>query len=106
MYKKILKMLLITISLFVSNILAIQNITIYENEIIPDNTAFDSAENIGLFLLALLIIAGTFFYGKISKKYFNSQLPVQELQSRIEVLETIIVNSVEISEAITFDSNE
>jgi hypothetical protein len=106
MYKKILKMLLITISLFVSNILAIQNITIYENEIIPDNTAFDSAENIGLFLLALLIIAGTFFYGKTSKKYFNSQLPVQELQSRIEVLETIIVNSVEISEAITFDSNE
>jgi hypothetical protein len=99
-------MLLITISLFVSNILAIQNITIYENDIIPDDTAFDSAENIELFLLALLIIAGTFFYGKISKKYFNSQLPVQELQSRIEVLETIIVNSVEISETITFDSNE
>lgn len=106
MYIKILKMLLITISLFVSNILAIQNITIYENEIISDDIAFDSAENIELFLLALLIIAGTFFYGKISKKYFNSQLPVQELQSRIEVLETIIVNSVEISEAITFDSNE
>lgn len=105
MYRKILKMFLITISLFVSNILAIQNITIYENEIISDDTAFD-AENIELFLLALLIIVGTFFYGKISKKYFNSQLPVQELQSRIEVLETIIVNSVEISEAITFDSNE
>lgn len=99
-------MLLIIISLFASNILAIQNITIYENEIISDDTAFDSAENIELFLLALLIIAGTFFYGKISKKYFNSQLPVQELQSRIEVLETIIVNSVEISEAVTFDSNE
>jgi hypothetical protein len=105
MYRKILKMLLITISLFVSNILAIQNITIYENEIISDDIAFD-AENIELFLLALLIIVGTFFYGKISKKYFNSQLPVQELQSRIEVLETIIVSSVEISEAITFDSNE
>ena len=99
-------MSLITISLFVSNILAIQNITIYENGIIPNDTAFNSAENIELFLLALLIIAGTFLYGKIFKKYFNSQLPVQELQTRIEVLETIIVNSIEISETITFDSNE
>jgi hypothetical protein len=99
-------MLSITINLFISNILAIQNITIYESDVISNDTAFDSAENLELFLLVLLIIAGAFFYRKITKKYFDSQSPVQQLQKRMEVLETIIVNSVEISENITFDSND
>jgi hypothetical protein len=99
-------MLSITINLFISNILAIQNITIYESDVMSDDTAFDSAENLELFLFVLLIIAGAFFYRKVTKKYFDSQSPVQQLQNRMEVLETIIVNSVEISENITFDSND
>jgi hypothetical protein len=103
---KIFKMLSITINLFTSNILAIQNITIYESDVISDDANFDFTENLELLLLTLLIIAGAFFYRKVTKKYFNSQSPVQQLQNRMEVLETIIVNSVEISENITFDSND
>lgn len=70
------------------------------------DAAFDFAENLELLLLVLLIIAGAFFYRKVTKKYFDSQSPVQQLQNRMEILETIIVNSVEISENITFDSND
>jgi hypothetical protein len=99
-------MLSITINLFISNILAIQNITIYESDIISDDAAFDFAENLELLLLALLIIAGAFFYRKVTKKYFDSQSPVQELQNRMEILETIVISSMEISEDVTFDSGE
>jgi hypothetical protein len=99
-------MLSTTISLSVSNILAIQNITIYESDVLSNDTAFDYLENLESFLLVLLIIIGIFLYKKFIKKYFDSQSPVQELQNRIEILETIIVDSVEISENIIFDSND
>jgi uncharacterized membrane protein (DUF106 family) len=82
------------LSLPVSDALAIQNITIYEGDVHSNNTIFNSSLNIELFLLALLIIiVGVLLYKKITQKNLNFQSPVKELQNRMEVLETIIVNS-------------
>jgi hypothetical protein len=94
-----LKILSITIglefflSLSASDALAIQNITIYESDIKSNEIIFNSPLNLELFLLTLLIITGFFLYKQVTQKNLNSQLPVQELQNRVEVLETIIVNS-------------
>jgi hypothetical protein len=73
--------------------LAIQNITIYEGDIHSNDVIFNSSLTLELFLLALLVIAGAFLYKKVVQKNINSQSPVKELQNRMEVLETIIVNS-------------
>jgi hypothetical protein len=94
-----LKILSITVglefllSLSASDALAIQNIIIYEGDIQSDDIILNSSLNLELFLLALSITIGFFLYKKVTQKHLNSQLPVQQLQNRVEVLETIIVNS-------------
>ncbi len=99
-------MLSTTISLAVLNVLAIQNITIYESDIVSNDATFDFPTTLELILLLLLIIPAIFLFNKINQKYFKSQSPVQELQNRMEILETIVVSSVETSEDVTFDSGE
>jgi hypothetical protein len=83
----------LVLSLPNSDTLAIQNITIYEGDIHSNDVIFNSSLILELFLLALLVIAGAFLYKKVVQKNINSQSPVKELQNRMEVLETIIVNS-------------
>jgi hypothetical protein len=93
MFKVLL--IIFTLRLPALDALAIQNITIYEGDLHSNAVIFNSYLNLELFLLMLLIIivAGAFSYKRFTQKNLNLQSPVKELQNRMEVLETIIVNS-------------
>ena len=80
--------------------LASQNIVIYRNTvseaISPPN--LDSNLNVNLLLIIALIactVLIVFLYQRSHQKYLNSQVLVQSLQQRVEVLETKFINADE-----------
>jgi uncharacterized protein YneF (UPF0154 family) len=81
------------LNLPISEALAIQNITVFEGSTQSNDIIFNSHLSLELFLLVLFIIAGAFLYNKVTQKQLDSQSPLKELQNRMEVLETIVVNS-------------